>query len=126
MIVLAGDIEPKTALREGRALLRRHPVRPAGHPKQTEWIAKRTGPQRGVMQDRVPQARVYKIWNIPPWTSADFDYLNLASDVLASGKTSRFYKRLVYDEQIATDVSAAVSPNEIGEHLPDLRHRPAR
>ena len=66
------------------------------------------------MQDRVPQARVYRIWNIPPSTSADFDYLNLASDVLASGKTSRFYKRLVYDEQIATDVSAAVSPNEIG------------
>jgi zinc protease len=35
------------------------------------------------------------------------------SRVLASGKTSRLYKRLVYDEQIATDVSAYVDPREI-------------
>ena len=33
--------------------------------------------------------------------------------MLASGKSSRLYKRLVYDEQIATEVSAPVEPNEI-------------
>ena len=59
-----------------------------------------------MMQDRVPQARIYKVWNIPGWGTADADYLNLVSDVLSSGKSSRLYKRLVYDEQIATDVSA--------------------
>ena len=61
---------------------------PPGPPvaKQTVWIAKRTGHQRGVMQDRVPQARVYKIWNIPEWGSPDLDYLNLASDVLSAGQ----------------------------------------
>ncbi len=32
--------------------------------------------------------------------------LNLFSDLLASGKTSRLYKRLVYDEQVATNVSS--------------------
>ncbi|HEX2450948.1 MAG TPA: pitrilysin family protein [Gemmatimonadales bacterium] len=113
VIVLAGDIDAKTAREK---IERYFGDIPAGPPvaKQTEWIAKRTGHQRGVMQDRVPQARLYKIWNIPQWGSADLDYLNLASDVLASGKTSRLYKRLVYDDQIATDVLAGISPKEIG------------
>ncbi len=66
------------------------------------------------MEDRVPQARVYKVWNIPEFGSADADYLDLVSDVLSQGKTSRLYKRLVYDEQIATSVNASVDLREIG------------
>jgi len=69
------------------------------------------------MQDRVPQARIYKQWNIPQFGSADGDYLDLVTDVLAAGKTSRLYKRLVYDEQIATDVVAYVDLREIGGQL---------
>ena len=66
------------------------------------------------MEDRVPQARIYKVWNTPEWVSPDSNYLDLVSDVLGSGKNSRFYKRLVYEDQIATDTSAYVSLNEIG------------
>src|SRR5216110_2481704 len=69
------------------------------------------------MQDRVPQARIYKEWNIPQFGSADGDYLDLVTDVLSAGKTSRLYKRLVYDEQIATDVAAYVDLREIGGQL---------
>jgi zinc protease len=113
VIVLAGDIDPTTAL---ETVEKYFGDIPSGPPvdRQREWIAKRAGRQRGIMEDRVPQARIYKIWNIPGWGKPDNDYLNLASDVLASGKTSRLYKRLVYDEQIATDVSAGISPLEIG------------
>jgi zinc protease len=113
VIVLAGDIDPKSAREKVEGYFGDIPSGPPVT-KQSEWIAQRSGHQRGIMQDRVAQARVYKVWNIPPSTAADFDYLNLASDVLATGKMSRLFKRLVYDEQIATDVSAAVSPNEIG------------
>jgi zinc protease len=51
---------------------------------------------------------------MPGWGTADADYLNLISDVLTKGKSSRLFKRLVYDEQIATDVSAYVDLREIG------------
>jgi zinc protease len=60
---------------------------------------------------------VYKVWNIPPIGTAEYDYLNLVTDVLAVGKTSRLYKRLVYDDQITTDVRAFVRPREIGGQL---------
>ena len=75
------------------------------------------GEKRQTLQDRVPQARLYMVWNIPEWASADATYLDLVTDVLARGKTSRLYKRLVYDEQIATDVSAFVRLREIGGQL---------
>ena len=51
---------------------------------------------------------------MPQFDAPDSDYLNLASDVLSSGKSSRLYKRLVYDDQIASDVAAYVDINEIG------------
>lgn len=65
------------------------------------------------MQDRVPQARLIKAWVLPEYTHPDRQYLDLVSDVLAQGKTSRLFKRLVYDDKIATDVGAAVYPFEI-------------
>src|SRR3989442_9055834 len=89
---------------------------PAGPPvaHQTEWVAKMAGVHRQQAQDRVPVARVFNVWNIPEYGQADTDYLDLVSDVLAAGKNSRFYKRLVYDEQIATSVNCGINPNEIG------------
>jgi zinc protease len=39
--------------------------------------------------------------------------LDLAADLLANGKTSRLYRRLVFEDRIATDVSAAQNSREI-------------
>ncbi len=113
VIVLAGDVDAKTAKEKVERYVGDIP---AGPPvaRQEVWIANRTGSQRGVMQDRVPQDRIYKVWNVPQWSSADGDYLTLAASVLSTGKSSRLYKRLVYDEQIASDVDASLELREIG------------
>jgi zinc protease len=116
VLVIAGDIDAETALKKAELYFGDIP---AGPPvaKYDKWVPKIPGTRRQSVSDRVPQARLYKIWNIPPYGEADASYLDLASDVLASGKTSRLYKRLVYDEQIATDVSAYVDPSEISGHF---------
>jgi len=113
VLVVAGDIDVATAKAK---VARYFGDIPSGPPvaRQETWIAKRSGSQRGVMQDRVPQARLYKVWNVPEWGSADGDYLGLAASALTTGKSSRLFKRLVYDEQIATDVDASVDLREIG------------
>lgn len=92
---------------------------PAGPPiaKHQVWVAKMNGTKRQTVQDRVPQARIYKIWNVPEWGTKDLTLLDMTSDILSSGKTSRFYKRLVYDEQIATSVNAFYAPGEIGSQF---------
>ena len=113
VIVIAGDIDAKTAREK---VIKYFGDIPAGPPvaHQEIWIAKMTGTHRQVVQDRVPQARIYKVWNIPEYGSAEADYLDLVSDCLSAGKSSRFYKRLVYQDQIATDAAATVDLREIG------------
>src|SRR3981081_2258889 len=105
VLVLAGDIDAKTALEK---VTKYFGDIPSGPPvaHQQMGAAKMTGTHRQVVQDRVPQARIYKVWNIPEYGSAEGDYLDLVSDCLSNGKSSRFYKRLVYEDQIATDAGA--------------------
>ena len=112
VLVIAGDIDVATAKEKVEKYFGDIPPGPPVT-KQEAWIAKRTGTHRQIMQDRVPQARIYLVWNVPEWKSRDAQMLDLVSDVLASGKTSRLYKRLVYDEQIATDVGAFLDAKEI-------------
>ncbi len=113
VLVVAGDVKPE----EVKAKVEKYfGDIPPGPPiaKHEAWIAKRSGVQRQMLQDRVPQARIYKVWNTPEWGAADDDMLSLLASVLTSGKSSRLYKRLVYDDQIATDVDASQASCEIG------------
>jgi zinc protease len=116
VIVVAGDIDAQTA----KAKVEQYfGDIPAGPPvaKQDTWVAKMVGTHRMTMQDRVPQARVYKVWNVPEWGHPEMMDLQLVASLLTGGKTSRLYKRLVYDDQIATDVTAFVSDGEIGSQF---------
>ena len=116
VLVIAGDINPAEAKEKVEKYFGN--IAP-GPPiaKHQSWIAKMTGTRRQIAEDRVPQARIYKVWNVPEWGSKDLAYLDLVSDVLASGKNSRLYKRLVYDDQIATDVNAYYDGKEIGSQF---------
>jgi zinc protease len=112
-VVIAGDITPEVAKEK---VEKYYGEIPAGPPiaKQEVWVAKRTGTHRGWVQDRVPQARLYRIWNVPQYGSAEEPLLDLAAGVLGQGKISRLYKRLVYRDQIATSATASNGTNEIG------------
>jgi len=124
VIVVAGDVDAKTAKEKVEKYFGDIPAGPPVAHQQV-WIAKRSGTHREVVQDRVPQARIYKVWNIPEFGSADGDYLDMVSDVLAKGKTSRLYKRLVYDDQIATAVVSYADTNEIaGQFAIQVTARP--
>jgi zinc protease len=116
VLVIAGDISVKQAFEKAN----RHfgeipPGPPVAH--QRSWISKMTGEHREAVQDRVPQARLYKMWNVPGYGTAGADYLRLTSGILSNGKNSRLYKRLVYDDQIATQVSAYLDEREIGSQF---------
>jgi len=111
-LVVAGDVDPDRTL----ALVESYfgtcpagPDSPAVAPAPAYALA-----SRRVLEDRVELPRVYAAWLTPAnFASGDAD-LDLASDILAGGKPSRLYRRLVYDERIATDVSASQSSRELG------------
>ncbi len=116
VLVVAGDINPA----EVRAKVEKYFGDIAPGPAQKrhgEWVAKMAGEKRATLQDRVPQARLYKIWNIPGHCSDDNNRLGIAAAVLADGKNSRLYQRLVYREQTATSVDVSIGPFEIGSQF---------
>ena len=116
VLVIAGDVNTEEVKEKVEKYFGNIPAGPPVSKHET-WIAPMEETKRQVTQDRVPQARLYKVWNIPEWGTEKLAHLNFVTDVLSSGKTSRFYKRLVYDEQIATDVWCYYSPGEIGSQF---------
>src|SRR4051812_31521582 len=58
------------------------------------------------IQDTVQLPRLYLTWITPPHLAPGDAELDVLSLLLAGGKNSRLYKRLVYDLQIAQDVTA--------------------
>lgn len=112
VLVVAGDVDAEDV----KARVEHYfGAIPAGPPltRQDTWIPDLVGTHRQVMQDRVPQARVYKIWMMPELGNVEADHLDLVAGILSEGKSSRLYKRLVHDDRIASDVTAFAFPMEI-------------
>lgn len=112
VIAIAGDIDAQTALAKVKQFFGDIPPGPP-IARHEAWVAKRSGEQRQKVEDRVPQARIMKIWNVPQAFTAENDRLALVAQLLGSGKTSRLYKRLIYDDQIATDLAVYLDNREI-------------
>ena len=66
-----------------------------------------------VQTDDVQVPRVFITWRGPAAYSPDEPALDLALAILGEGKTSRLYKRLVYEAKIAQDVSAGLHAEEL-------------
>ena len=116
VLVVAGDIAAQDALARVKKYFGDIPPGPPVA-RFDSWVAKREGMQRQQVQDRVPQARIIKVWNVPGDATKDRVLLSVAAQVLASGKSSRLYKRLVYDEQIATSATAFIDTREIASQF---------
>ncbi len=112
VIAIAGDVDPKEVFEKVKHYFGE--IEP-GPPltKHDTWVAKLTGTQKELSYDRVAQTMMMKSWNIEGNSTIDTNYLDLVAAVLTSGKNSRLYKRLVYDQQLVSSVSAYTSAGEI-------------
>ncbi len=111
-LALAGDIDLDGALALADTYFGELPAGPSVEPVRpvTPPLGSET---RLFLEDRVELPRLYLAWlTMPMFETGDAD-LDLAADILANGKTSRLYRRLVFDERIATDVSATQNSREI-------------
>ena len=111
-LVIAGDVNAQEILGKVKTYFGDIPPGPPVA-RFDQWVAKRSGTSRQSAQDRVPQTRIIKSWNVPGDKTRDRVLLDLTAQLLSSGKSSRLYKRLVYDDQTATRVSAYNDTREI-------------
>ena len=112
-LVIAGDIDPPKA----RALVEKYFASiPSGPsvPKITAQPPVLTSEKRAVVTDQVELPKVYMAWITPTaFQPGDADAALLA-EILGGGKSSRLYKKLVYEKQIAQDVLVYVQSLRLG------------
>jgi len=65
---------------------------------------------REIVPDRVPLPRVYGAFRMPTFGTDGFDALEVAVDLLGTGRASRLYRTLVREQQLAQDVSVFAFP----------------
>lgn len=104
-LAIVGDFQPDQAKelveKYFGPLKRGEPV-----PRITAKTPPITSERRAVIQDNVQLPRVYEAWLTSPIFKPGDAEADLTATVLGGGKSSRLYKKLVYEKQIALDVSA--------------------
>ena len=116
VLVLAGDITVQEAREKVETYFGDIPPGEALERPHT-WISPIKEPIKLAVSDEVAQARLYRIYNVPEWGNPQEQLMEVIKNVLANGKNSRLYKRLVYEDQLATDVSVELYPGEISSQL---------
>ena len=104
-LTIVGDFEPEHA----KELVEKYfaPLkRGEDVPKITAKTPPITAERRAVIQDNVQLPRVYEAWLTSPIFKPGDAEADLTATVLGGGKSSRLYKKLVYEKQIALDVAA--------------------
>ena len=112
VLSLAGDINAD----EAKKIVTKYfgDIPPGPSPiKKKKWIAKRSGEKREIMYDRVPNTRIYKVWNTPEIGSPEHTHFELMASLLTGGKNSSLYQELVYKRRLATSVSAFYYDREL-------------
>jgi zinc protease len=83
-------------------------------PKITAKTPPITAERRATVTDQVALPRVYMGWVTPPVFQPGNAECDLYSQILGGGKSSRLYKSLVYEKQIAQDVSTSIEETRLG------------
>jgi len=98
-------VQPEEALRLAEAYFGDLDAGDPIPPVMAPLAAPRQEEARLVLEDRVELPRIYMAWHSPA-LFAPFDAeLDLVAEVLASGKTSRLYRALVFERRLATLVT---------------------
>ncbi|HEY0744921.1 MAG TPA: pitrilysin family protein [Chryseosolibacter sp.] len=124
VLVVAGDVKTEEVIDKVKKYFGNIPAGPSLAKPEVN-IAKRTQDTRQSYEDMVTEARVSMYWNTPQWGAKESIYLDLAGMILSSGKSSRLFKKLVYEDQIATIVSAYNYAQELsGRFAAQVRVKP--
>ncbi len=116
VLVLAGDIDLKSA----KPLVEKYfAAIPAGPPIKhlKAWVPERRENVHEVMQDHVSTVRINRVWAAPGSPEDVTERLSLSTTILGGTSTSRLYRDLVLEKQLAIGVSCSIDPSEVASQL---------
>jgi len=107
-IVIVGDFDADTAIEQIRESF--GSLAPAAEiPRYATREPLQTGVRRAEVEFDLRAPVLAIAWHAPPAGHPDAEALDVASEILSGGRSSRAYRRLVYDEQIALSADSAYS-----------------
>jgi zinc protease len=115
-LVVAGDVQPDSV----RALVAKHFGDIPGGPEPPPFYAppaRVDAEKRLMLQDDVQLPRLYADWISPAFFAPGDATCDVLAVLLAGGKSSRLYRRLVYELQAAQDVTAYQSSGKVGSRF---------
>ncbi|WP_433852833.1 M16 family metallopeptidase [Stenotrophomonas nitritireducens] len=116
VLVLAGDIDVATAKEKVARYFGDIPAGPTMAQPKVD-VAQRAASTREVMTDKVPQARIYRAWNVAQVGTTDIDQLQLFAQVLGGAKSSRLDQRLLHQDKLVDNIGTMVGPSQLGSNF---------
>jgi len=116
VLVLAGDIDLATAKEKAAKYFGSIPAGPTMAQPKVD-VAKRDADTREVMTDKVPQARIYRAWNVAQVGTTDIDQLQLLGQILGGAKSSRLSQRLQHQDKLVDNISAGAYGSQLGSNF---------
>lgn len=110
-LVIAGDVGAADAFALAGELFGGIPGGPLVTPVVVPQV--RAEKRRIFLEDRVELPRLYLVWPSPALFASEDAELDLVADLLANGRTSRLYRRLIHERRIATELAASQSSREL-------------
>jgi zinc protease len=118
VLTVAGDVDEAPVVEAVQRLF--GPIPPTPPPPAFSVPATEDvlgGEYRETVPDAVPLERVHFGFRMPAYGTAEFDAMEVGAQILAGGRGSRLYHRLVRDERIAQDVVAFALPLVSGHSI---------
>jgi len=112
-LAIVGNIDPAQARRLAEKWFSDVPRGETVAPLQAPEVSL-TETKRVLLEDRVQLPRLYMAWHSPASFKPGDAELTALGQLLAGGKNSRLYRRLVYELQIADNVNAYQSGGKLG------------
>ncbi|MCW5837911.1 MAG: insulinase family protein, partial [Labilithrix sp.] len=120
-LVVAGDFDPVRTRARVEQLFGAIPSRGApadpGAPGFSDTKTTLTSVVRETIEDEVELEKIVMAWQSPRHFGPGDAELDLLSTALASGKASRLYKALVYEQKLAQSVEAEQESAELGSRF---------
>ncbi|MBX3031391.1 MAG: insulinase family protein [Chloroflexi bacterium] len=111
VLTIAGDVDPEEGFAAAERLFGPIAANPDLGRAWPPAISPVMGAEhREVVPDAVPLVRVHFGYRVPAFGTDEYDALEVATQILAGGRGSRLYRRLVREERVAQDVAAFVLP----------------
>ncbi|NOR28167.1 MAG: insulinase family protein [Lutibacter sp.] len=116
VIAIAGDVSPKEIYTKVLNYFGDIPAGPTVE-RQEINVPIHNGDTYQVYEDRVPETRILFAWNSPELGNREDLNFDLIAAILTSGKNSRLYKKLVYEDQVASSAVSFQSSSEIASEF---------